>query len=275
MSHYTVLVVGEHPDDLLTPFDENMEVDKFETGYVSDKEKSRFIDYYKKKENNSINPFNDEWDDIDIDQDFEYLYEKYGSDWNGECWEKLNGKWIEFSTYNPDSRWDWYQLGGRWRGMLPLLEGKNGIKGSGGVFGNPPMIKNGVDSALIKDIDWEKIHLNPDDIKKHKRFWELKIEKDKPKNKEEEVLASSPCFYKEEYYINKYEDKETYAKARSSFHTYSFLDENGWQEPGRMGWFGMSSAKENEELNWELNFFDQIIKKLDPETRISIFDCHI
>ena len=35
-------------------------------------------------------------------------------------------KWDEndnlISHYNPDSRWDWYSIGGRWSGFLPLKD---------------------------------------------------------------------------------------------------------------------------------------------------------
>lgn len=47
------------------------------------------------------------------------------------------------STYNPDSKWDWYVIGGRWDGYLPLIDpNSEGNK----VF---------VNTAVASDIDWD------------------------------------------------------------------------------------------------------------------------
>jgi hypothetical protein len=49
---------------------------------------------------------------------------------------------------NPNAKWDWYSLGGRWSGMIKLKDGATGTYGRPGVFDNT----TGIDSALIKDI---------------------------------------------------------------------------------------------------------------------------
>ena len=66
--------------------------------------------------------------------------------------------------YNPDAKWDWWVLGGRWRRMLTL---KKGVKpewpdaGENGVFGEAgntkiPKGETCVDVARFKDIDFAK-----------------------------------------------------------------------------------------------------------------------
>ena len=47
------------------------------------------------------------------------------------------------TTYNPDSKWDWYSIGGRWSGFLPLKEKDE--------EGNP-LESN---EAYFHEIDWE------------------------------------------------------------------------------------------------------------------------
>lgn len=47
------------------------------------------------------------------------------------------------SSYNPDSKWDWYSIGGRWDGFLPLKEKDE--------EGN----RLETDEALFHEIDWE------------------------------------------------------------------------------------------------------------------------
>jgi hypothetical protein len=52
---------------------------------------------------------------------------------------------------NPDSRWDWCVLGGRWYGYFKLKKGKTGKLGEPGASRNKP--RYDVDSALKGDID--------------------------------------------------------------------------------------------------------------------------
>jgi hypothetical protein len=61
----------------------------------------------------------------DICKQFDKCYKKHGEDWNGGTWRKnALGVWCAYSTYNPDSKWDWYTVGGRWNNSIKLKEGK-------------------------------------------------------------------------------------------------------------------------------------------------------
>jgi len=203
------------------------------------------------------------------------LYEKYGSEWNGGCWrDEGDENWVEYSTYNPNSKWDWYVMGGRWRGMLKLKEGKVGVLGEAGVFKNESMIKGGVDQAKFGDIDWDFMNGNPNDFEKYNRIWELIVEDDKPKNKDEEEYVIYP-FYTKKGLLEKYKTKETYLKAMMTFSTYAVLKDGEWFEPGEMGWFGISHAEDEDKLDFELNFFDKFLKDLPDEALLTIVDCHI
>jgi hypothetical protein len=57
------------------------------------------------------------------------------------------------SHYNPDSKWDWYTIGGRWSGILKLKKETKGKTGQPGVFNNP----TGIDIAYAKDLDLNKM----------------------------------------------------------------------------------------------------------------------
>lgn len=54
---------------------------------------------------------------------------------------------------NPDHQWDWYQLGGRWTGMLKLKTGRLGALGKPGFMDNEADA-GFVDQARIGDIDF-------------------------------------------------------------------------------------------------------------------------
>jgi hypothetical protein len=56
---------------------------------------------------------------------FEETYAEFGDDWNSNNWRKdEDGVWAEYSEYNPDSKWDWYCVGGRWRNSILTKSGE-------------------------------------------------------------------------------------------------------------------------------------------------------
>jgi len=267
MSHFTVLVINTQGDndfeEQLEPFYEGIEVPEYESCLVDDEDWERMRNYYAEHDD----PKAKEMSNTE-------LYQKYGEDWNNNCWrDEGDEKWVEYSTYNPDSKWDWYVMGGRWRGMLLPKEGKVGVLGESGVFKNPPMIEGGVDQIRFGDIDWDGM-INPNDFEKYTRFWEIYIEGDEPKNEEEKKLIEQ-TFYKKEYFVEKYGDKETYIKAMMTFSTYAVLKDGEWFEPGEMGWWGVSHAENEDKLDFELNFWDKFLKDLPDDALLTIVDCHI
>jgi len=58
--------------------------------------------------------------------------------------------------------------------------------------------------------------------------------------------------------------------------TYAVVTPDGkWHSQGRMGWFGMGDETKEQKRNWELNFYDRIIKPyLSNEFFVTILDCH-
>jgi hypothetical protein len=59
-------------------------------------------------------------------------------DWCG-CEGGIDSKGLyQLSTYNPKSKWDWYEVGGRWDGGLVTTSGEN------------------TNEAVCGEIDWKK-----------------------------------------------------------------------------------------------------------------------
>ena len=111
MSHFTVLVVGQNVKEQLAPFDENIEMPLYEDGILSESEKKDMMEYYAKHERTSFHSF-------------EECYERFGEDWNDNMWKRdTEGVWHRYSTYNPNSKWDGYMIGGRWNNGLELKDG--------------------------------------------------------------------------------------------------------------------------------------------------------
>lgn len=295
MSHFAVAVItkGKPTEDvlaaMLAPYDENKEVLHFTSREELIKQKrqeiSNFIEsnyarYLADKEKylsectnqNHVKYITEEfpkmllWTDEECYQDAIKYTEK----------ENICKDGSVRSTYNPDSKWDWYQIGGRWAGLFTVKKGtpheigekswtwdeKNPYESTGDI------IK--CDSARIKDLvflDKEK------DAQRARRFWELHVEGAEPQNDEERDMLKW-ARYKKEYYIETYKDKETYVRCESAFSTYAAITKDGkWHAKGKMGWFGMSS--DEDVVAWHDGYQKLIFDDAEEDDYITIVDCHI
>lgn len=111
MSHFCGLVIltpeyEKELDDAIEKYSENIEMPEYLLREVSVEEKKNFVKYYTGKKSYTK-------------KSFEELYAEKGDEWNGNRWKK-NEKdvWQIYSTYNPDSKWDWWVLGGRWSNCI-------------------------------------------------------------------------------------------------------------------------------------------------------------
>ncbi len=94
------------------------------------------------------------------------LFAKHADDWSG-CEMGIDaGGVFRMSTYNPDAKWDWYSIGGRWKGMIPIKPGTEQVLGDDGLGAAiarsrgekvPEVPAAFADVALVKDFDVEKM----------------------------------------------------------------------------------------------------------------------
>lgn len=115
---HSLLIIAHRADesisDLMEPYWQDLEVEEYCVGEVDESDRQRFLDYYN--EHTPGYHFSME--------QFDELYKAKGDDWNGNCWRKDDdGVWREYSTRNPEMKWYWYEVGGRWAGWLQLKEG--------------------------------------------------------------------------------------------------------------------------------------------------------
>ncbi len=251
MSHFSTLVICKSPsdiDDLLAKYNENMGVEPYIAETKAElieraKEYRRQAELKKAvgaEENDWVNRF------IDCKTDEEL----YNTIIEGDDEEDYDEEGNRLSTYNPLSKWDWYEIGGRWSDSLKNKDGELN------------------DIVQLKDLD-----ISPDKAAYDRaiRFWEIAVE-DKPLNPGEEKPF---IFYKKEYYTERYRDKYHYAKNQASFTTYALVTPDGeWHEKGQMGWFGMSSDTGEDEDKWVEGFAD-LIKSCDENYYAVMVDCHI
>lgn len=170
---------------------------------------------------------------------YAYIAEDYKTDAEGNL----------LSTYNPRSKWDWWSEGGRWDGMLRTAAGE-------------------LNSARIADIDF-----TPDAQKFEAalRYWDVIVEH-QPKLPGEDFFS----MYNEQYYLDYYGDRDTYARYMTQFSTYAVVTPDGeWYEKGRMGWWGCSSETADEAKDWEEHYRERFLDSADPDWILTIVDCHI
>lgn len=286
MSHFTVLVIGDVEENL-APFHE-YECTGIEDEYVVFVETERDIEKEYKKHKKDYSTIED------------FARDYYGYHQNEE------GKWGRMT--NPNAKWDWWSVGGRWSGSFFLLKhGATGaIIGESSVFGN----KTGIDGVQLKFIDWEAMKEREE--KKAKEYWES-IEaafggvipqpevswaefidengkyKDMPIDEKRRLYHEQPALVKLEEARKEYSSlfgyffeleafagkKEDYIRRRGepADKLHSVVVNKTWYQKGEMGWFGMSFG-DKEDDEW-IKEFNEIISKCNEDDYATLVDCHI
>lgn len=280
MSHYTVAVITDKLNkigEMLAPYSENMEVEPYvdetkEAIINSAKERKERV-LQRKEKGEELDKYDIEYLNANTDEELYKLqiYEDESYDKNGN----------HLTTYNPNSKWDWYEIGGRWNKILLVKEEVKDIEEGTPSWENLDSINKKapegfkwVTGAKIKDIEFEKAIEFNNTYNKSIRFWELYVEGQEPQNEEEKEMIKWEI-YKKEYYIERYETKENYAKINSIFTTWALLDEKGWHEKGEMGWFAMANDTKDSELLFIEKFTETIQKPENQDKYLVIVDCHI
>lgn len=179
MSHFAVAVITKDKnkiDEILKPYWEELEVEPY-----IEKTKEEIIEEARKRkgifERGERTDFSEEYMNkyISASSDEElYQLEKddyYEYDENGN----------QLSTYNPKSKWDWYEIGGRYINILLVKKDVKGIDGTPGLFcgdflnKETPQGYKWTNGAKIKDVDFKKM----EELSNEKFYtWALVDEKD-------------------------------------------------------------------------------------------------
>ena len=228
MSHFSVAVFHRQDqslEELLDPYDENKEV----SPYVS----------------------------FTREEAIAYARENYDAEGSTdeECWKMMaedaetDADGNILSTFNKESRWDWWVIGGRFSGML-LKDGEH------------------VDAGRVGDLEF------PPDREAYEcalRFWDVVVDH-KPAAEGERFQSR----YTEQYYRDFYGDRETYARFQGQFSTFAVITPDGeWHERGRMGWWGCASETPEGVREWEDAYKRRFLDTADPDWFVAIVDCHI
>ncbi|PPL04918.1 hypothetical protein [Parapedobacter indicus] len=334
MSHFTVMVIGNDPEKQLAPYQENnmgdcpkeylkfndIEAEHRET-YSTDETTvfvspegetlSKYQDRFRVSDgllNGSNYVCPEGWTEKEILVSELYpTFEQYMSEYCGYA-PSEDGRFGYWE--NPNAKWDWYQLGGRWTGHLKLKQGAVGTNGEPGLFRR--QAKPGyTDQAKLEDIDLKGMRdeARADAIGRYDRLaelfggeiprmdfmWEtlladkgLTIEQKhdtyhnqsamqqlkvlRESSKDDRELRDFLFFLKlEDYQLT----REEYASkaANEAISTFAIIKDGNWHQRGEMGWWGIVS-NEMDASDWNTEF-NKLLDSLPGDTLISVYDCHI
>lgn len=301
MSHSVVIValapgekVADRLEAALAPFDENAEVEPYR-----DYEKGEPGEHWSWDANPEIP--SPTWVQV-----ADAYNAKYAD--GSEMHVGGDGRAYTMSTYNPRSKWDWYQIGGRWTGYFRVrpewIGDEQLINGDPGAMtgrntdrekcdGGP---KRMLDFAAMRDwaeVDegakWKEFHAIADQYPDtHSWAWHMERVDDGSMTIEQARVAyhEQPGFAALQdtdfrWYDDPYEifavDLATYqANARrDAVPGWSLLTLDGqWREKGRMGWFGMSDATDETTAAFK-TWANEYLESLDDDVVLVAVDVHI
>lgn len=241
MTHFSVLIIGDNTEDLMAPYDEQLEVPEHvamtrKEASEKKKEEIKKLKGYVKEDPDGkvyrIDNVKKKIIELEAMPDEDYFKEKV--DW----YDKFNKNGEPLTTSNPDGKWDYW-------GPEDFLYAKG--------------VKKKVSTTTAGKADWKRYR--EEALKEAEKSWKQMVEAHK----------KNPEMYSETVM-----NRENFLKDASDFHTYAVVTSDGeWHAPGQCGWFGMSSDSASEWNKWVKEYFDRFIKDLPPDTKITLVDCHV
>lgn len=311
MSHFVVLVIGDDVDRQLAPFNEQSEADDPHVTLEFVDQTEEFRKEYDEESVEIIKRPDGSWsfaraatdDDraaqiAPVSVKFSELYstfEEFCKEWHHA--EPNEQGQFGYSS-NPNAKWDWYTVGGRWSGFFKALPGVVGIVGESGVFGNEaePGYYDQLQRGSI-DFDGMRADAAAEANKRYDAYEAAVAGLEVPKRWAEFLTAyentdGARRAYHETPYITAlrtakmlpwFEDPvEVYGVGREkfverasngSFVPYAILKDGEWFAKGEMGWFGTSSDDVDPDT-WD-NRVWELLRDLPEDTLITAVDCHI
>jgi len=185
---------------------------------------------------------------------------------------------------NPNNKWDWWQIGGRWANFFLLKRGQGYADSA--LKGRIDFTGMRIDAVSKASAHWREVRVATGGLG-WTSFDDLKVKfginQNGPFDEVREAYWSQPALaiLTEHpkligYYIDDDLglDEEIYVQRKRERVgvTYAFVRDGTWTERGQMGWFGISSG-DMPRAEWNKKFAE-MIDGLPDDTLLTIVDCH-
>ena len=289
MSHSTCLVIGSDIEAQLQPFHE-FECTGMNDQFVQDVDvtqecRERGLGWHGLEDLTVT-------DESKVDRDDAHKYGYAVVDSEGNLIKAVK-------RTNPNKKWDWWVVGGRWSGFFKLKDGATGSLGEPGLMGScrsaapnraDQCTKGSIDIAGMRDdagreagehwdkasaaangLAWEswvkcRDDLFKDDIQAARDFYNGQAPVKAIKAAFDDFFLAPDTFQvSREEYVNTARNR--------ALSTYAVLYKGEWSARGEMGWFGISDDKVSE-ADWS-RLFNELIDGLPDDTLLTVVDCHI
>lgn len=245
---------------------------------------AQFIEYWDDKER--LGP------DDQADLEGKHRFGWYRVDDNGEVIEVMD-------RTNPNAKWDWWVVGGRWTGYFKLKNPTSDTAyiGEGGLFSPSP--KPGyADSALKGEIDVEA--MRDEAGLEAEKLWDQirEITQGHPwtsfaelRERHDDDIEAARASYHSQDAIKRIRESrdiglifdldrflvtkaEYIQRARNAAGVpFAVLMDGEWYQKGEMGWWGIVAGEQDQE-EWNQKVAE-LLDELPADTRITAVDCHI
>lgn len=291
MSHFACLVTGDDVDEQLAPFDEAPRTEPRKI-YLTDSEVADLAAHFH------LDP-----------KDRRRVAARMEA-WNGQEGGVDRRGVYRLSTANPDAKWDWWEVGGRFRGFFTPKAGKGGVLGGTGTpdafvrrHGKAAPEPTGVDEILKGDVDLAAMEASSE--AQARRTWATYAA----------AIAGTPEHIPWSRFVRRVDAGElTTEDARQLYHDqprvaafnahrtalgiwtkpedfprteaayvrreragalcpFAVLHEGTWHEKGSMGWFGFATDEKATDA-WAREVRG-LWDSWSDDTRLAIVDCHI
>lgn len=240
---YSLLVIGNNPEELLQKFDKNIQVEPYIKYYYKDANKLRstaiktheaLLGNKEKFKGNQfvIDSISEKIKELESITDFAY----YNMLTNGYDYDDEGNA---ITNENPHGKFDSYEKGDTLAHTLFLKDDKPTFE------------------ALKKDIDWPKMHLTNQDT--YIQCWNLFNNVVSPVTAEDKAIMSNMGKYKDE--IMKFGSAENYAAFNTAYWECAVIDINKeWHD-----------FTEETRYDWTTSFYDKYIKDIPEDTLLTIY----
>lgn len=321
MSHFTVIVelpAGTPPvlyeekvTEALDRFDEDLEVPEYRSYWeeVKPQDHWSFKYVYGSEHMAFVHAEPIAEDDVTWEQFIPAYNARYRADNDDEAfveYDDVKGRAFQMSTSNPDAKWDWWTIGGRWRGYFTAVEKMSSDDTELLLLSAPRWMNEGrelkqraCDGGPIRllDLEGQRLQAEHDAIAYADKYDAAIVGTPEPMSWEDvmavhDSIDEARAFYRDQPRVvatrklggflgSPIDDfkwgRELYIQraVASAVPAYAYLTQDGnWLSRGDMGWFGMSSDTVESRETYDLQV-NSHIASVDPNTVLVLVDCHI